>query len=206
MSTERRLRLWALVVAEARGATVSVEHACAVAVAVAGVDCAAVAVSLRDTPREVLGASNVVASHLEELALTLGEGPSVDAISGAPALVADLAAPHCQARWPIFAKAAMAIGVHAVFALPLQIGGIRLGVLDLYRLRAGKLDDEQLADALVMADTVRAMLLDGLPEKRPDQDNQWTEQSGLRHPEVHQATGMISVQLGSVSRIMNLAR
>ncbi|MDT0530959.1 GAF domain-containing protein [Micromonospora sp. DSM 115977] len=171
MSTERRLRLWALAVAEARGATVAVEHLCGVSVAVTGVDCAAVAVCLRDTRREVLGASDLVASDLEELTFTLGEGPSVDAISGGPVLVADLAAPHCQDWWLVFAKAAMAVGVHAVFALPLQLGGIRLGVLDLYRMRAGNLDDEQLADVVVMADTVCAMLLDGLPGRRSDQDD-----------------------------------
>ncbi|MEU4570173.1 GAF and ANTAR domain-containing protein [Micromonospora sp. NPDC023956] len=196
MSTERRLRLWALVVAEARGGTVAVEHVCAVSVAVTGVDSAAVAVSLRDTPRETLAVSDLVASNLEELTLTLGEGPSVDAISGGPALVADLAGSHCRARWPAFATAAMAVGIHAVFALPLHIGGIRLGVLDLYRARAGRLDDGQLADALVLADMACAILLDDPPERRPDQDDHWPEQSGLRHPEVHQATGMISVQMG----------
>ncbi|MDT0530967.1 GAF and ANTAR domain-containing protein [Micromonospora sp. DSM 115977] len=196
MSPERRLRLWDLVVAEARGAVVAVEHVCAVSVTVTGADSAAVAVSLRSTPREVLWASDPVASRVAELTVTFGEGPSVDATSGGPALVGDLTAPYCQARWPAFAPAAVAGGVRAVFALPLQIGGIRLGVLDLYRARAGDLDGEQLADALVLADTVCAVLLDGPAQSRPDQDGRWPAQPALRHPEVHQATGMVTVQMG----------
>jgi hypothetical protein len=201
MSPDRRVRLWTLVVDLAWGGTVAVEHVCAASVGIAGVDSAAVAVALRATPREVLCASDRTASDLEELTLTLGEGPSVDAGSGGPALVADLAAPECLARWPAFAPAAVLAGVHAVFALPLQIGGIRLGVLDLYRAQAGDLDGEQLADALALADTACAVLLDGASRHPPDQDDHWPEQAGLRHPEVHQATGMVTVQLGVTAAV-----
>jgi hypothetical protein len=202
MSAERRIRLWTLVVGEARGGTVAVDHVCATSVVVSGADCAAVAVTLHATPREVLCVSDRTASELEELTLTLGEGPCVDAVSGGPALVADLAAPECLARWPAFAPAAVFAGVHAVFALPLQVGGIRLGVLDLYRAQAGDLDGEQLADALVLADTACEVLLDGAWHDRPDQeDDRWPEHAGLQHPEVHQATGMITVQLGVTAAV-----
>jgi hypothetical protein len=201
MSPDRRFRLWTLVVDLARGGTVAMEHVCAASAGVAGVDSAAIAVTLPATPREVLCASDRTASDLEELALTLGEGPCVDAISGGPALVADLAAPECLARWPAFAPAAVFAGVHAVFALPLQVGGIRLGALDLYRARAGDLDGEQLADVLMLADTACAVLLDGASRHRPDQDEHWPEQAGLQHSEVHQATGMITVQLGVTAAV-----
>ncbi|SIM56135.1 GAF and ANTAR domain-containing protein [Micromonospora cremea] len=198
MNSDRRIRLWTLVVDVARGGTVAVEHVCAASVAVAGVDSAAVAVTLRATPREMLCASDRTASELEDLTLTLGEGPCVDAITGGPHLVADLAAPECLARWPAFAPAAVRAGVRAVFALPLQVGGIRLGVLDLYRARSGGLDGEQLTDALVLADTACAVLLDGA---RPDRHERWPEQAGLQHPEVHQATGMVTVQLGVTAAV-----
>jgi hypothetical protein len=84
----------------------------------------------------------------------------VDAFTGGSALVADLSTPDCLVRWPVFAPAALHAGVRAVFALPLQVGGIRLGVLDLYRAQSGDLDREQLADALLLADTACALLLD----------------------------------------------
>ena len=77
-----------------------------------------------------------------------------------------------------------------MFALPLRVGGIRLGVLDLYRARPGELDREQLADALVLADTVCALLLDAAPRRdQPGTDGVWPEPAGSPHPQVHQATG-----------------
>lgn len=195
MNADRRMRLWRLVVEHAHGGPVAVEHVGAAVISAAGVDSAAVAVVLSATPRETMYASDRVASELEELTLTLGEGPGVDAFAGGPALVADLMAPECLARWPVFAPAAAHLGVRAVFALPLQVGGIRLGVMDLSRARPGELDREQLADALVLADTARALLLDA--QRDPTRaDGRWPEQAGLQHPEVHQATGMIIVQLG----------
>ncbi len=197
MNADRRVRLWSLVVERAEGGPVTVEHVCAAAMSAAGVDRAAVAVALSASPRETLYASDPVAAEVEELTLTLGEGPGVDALTGGPALIADLIAADCLARWPVFAPAALYAGVRAVFALPLQVGGIRLGVLDLYRAEPGKLDREQLADALVLADTACALLLDAPRQgDRRRLNGGGPEPAGSPHPEVHQATGMITVQLG----------
>ncbi|HTF10301.1 MAG TPA: GAF and ANTAR domain-containing protein, partial [Asanoa sp.] len=201
MTSDRRLRLWSAVVDEAGGETVAIRHVCEVAVSVAGVDSAAIVVTLVATPRELLCASHRSASELEELTLTLGEGPGVDAATGGPVLVADLAEPESQGRWPAFAPAAVLVGVRAVFVLPLQVGGIRLGVLDLYRARAGDIGRDQLADALMLADTACAVLLDGSPKDRAEQDSRWPDRSGPQHPEVHQATGMILAQLGVTAAV-----
>jgi hypothetical protein len=205
MNADRRIRLWSLVVEHAQGKPVAVEHVCATAMSAAGVDCAAVAVALSASPRETMYASDRVAAEVEELTLTLGEGPGVDAFAGGPALVADLTASDCLARWPVFAPAALHAGVRAVFALPLQVGGIPLGVLDLYRAQSGDLDRGQLADALLLADTACALLLDGAQPDRPRLNEAGPEQASSPHPEVHQATGMITVQLG-VSMAVALIR
>jgi ANTAR domain/GAF domain len=206
MNADRRIRLWSLVVEHAQGGPVTVEHACAVALSVTGVDHAAVAVTLSASPRETLYASGRVAAEVEELTLTFGEGPGVDAFTSGPALVADLNTPDCLARWPVFAPAAIHAGVRAVFALPLRVGGIRLGVLDLYRARPGELHRGELADALVLADTACALLLDAAPQRdRPRLNGGGPERAGSPHPEVHQATGMITVQLG-VSMAVALVR
>jgi ANTAR domain len=195
------MRLWSLVVEHACGQPVTVEHACAAAISATRVDSAAATVLLSATPRETIYASDRLASEVEELALTLGEGPCVDAITGSPAFVADLTTPECLARWPVFAPAAVQAGVRAVFALPLQVGAIRLGVMDLYRAQPGDLDSEQLADALLLADTVCALLLDAAQADRSPPDEYRPEQAGPTHPEVHQATGMIIVQLGVTAAV-----
>jgi hypothetical protein len=205
MSNERRARVWGLVVKQAHGDPVAVAHVAAAAMSAAGVDGAAVTVTLSATPRETVYASDPTAAELEELTLTLGEGPGVDAATGGPALAEDLTSAQCAARWPAFAPAAVDAGATAVFALPLQVGGIRLGVMDLYRARPGSLHHDQLADALLLADTACALLLDPVPDEHPRRHGREPERVGPQHPEVHQATGMMIVQLG-VSAALALVR
>jgi hypothetical protein len=200
VSVDRRAWLWGQVVEQAHGGPVTVEHVCAVAVAAAGVERAAVTVVLTATPRETIHVTDRLASELEELTLTLGEGPGVDAMKDGPVLVADLMAGHWPARWPAFTSAAVQAGIRAVFALPLRVGAIRLGVMSLYRTRSGALDREQLADALLLADTACSLLLDTAPHNQLGMDGR-PEQAGPQHPQVHQATGMLTVQLGVTAAV-----
>jgi hypothetical protein len=143
---------------------------------------------------------------LENLQFTLGQGPGVDVDrAGIPVLVPDLA--DVQARWPAFVPAAAEIGVRAVFAFPLRIGAINVGTLLAHRRSPGALGAERIVDALALADAVTVVLLHqqsaGLPGS-PGYDSAsaddrpapgWAQPVTYR-AEVHQATGMISVQLG----------
>lgn len=199
MSEDRRVRLWGAIIDNAAGAPVAVGHACAVAISIVGIDSAAVAVTLAATPRETVYASDLTASAMEELTLTLGEGPGVDALSDGPALVADLAAAGCLRRWPAFAPAAVSAGLRAMFALPLQVGGVHVGVMDLYRAQPGGVSGDQLADALLLADTACALLLDS--GNHAATGGRQPDGVGPQHPEVHQATGMITVQLGVTAAV-----
>lgn len=199
MSGDRVTRIWAQVARQARGAAVSVAHVCAAAVEGVGVDGAGVTVMVSPTVRETVNATDAVASGLEELQLMLGQGPCMDTFTeGGPVLAVDLRAPECLARWPVFTPAALDIGAGAVFALPLQIGAIRLGALDLYRVRPGALSQPELADALVYADTVGMLLLDAAAGAQPDTaELAWQREGPFpHHAVVHQATGMVLVQLG----------
>jgi hypothetical protein len=201
VNARRRIRLWGLVLEHAQTRTVAVEDVGAAAIAAVGVDGVAVTLTLRVTPRETIYASDQIAADIEDLALTLGEGPGVDASAGGPALAGDLTAPDCLARWPMFAPAAAQAGVRAVFALPLQVGAIGVGVMCLNRASSGDLDREQVADALVLADTACALLLDSAEGYHPRRDGRWHEPAAPQHPEVHQATGMIIVQLGVTAAV-----
>ena len=137
---------------------------------------------------------------LEDLQFTLGQGPALDAAAGATVLVPDLVA--ATARWPVFAPAAAELGVRAVFALPLRIGAISVGALLAHRVTAGALADGALADAFALADAVTLLLLhtESAWSARDQSDDDgprpgWAPPATYR-AEVHQATGMISVQLG----------
>ncbi len=196
MSTDRRFILWDLMVEQARGGPITVEHVAAAAAVATGVDCSAVAVILPASPRETAFTSNRMASDMEDLSMTLGEGPGVDALAGSLTLAADLDDAQSRARWPMFASAAVSSGVYAAFAVPLQVGGIRIGAMDLYRAAPGALNQDQVADALLLADTACALLLDAAGVNTGTAEGGTPEAAGLQHPEVHQATGMIIGQLG----------
>ncbi len=65
-----------------------------------------------------------------------------------------------MARWPGFVPEAVAAGARAMFALPLQAGAIRVGVLSQYRARPGLLGGGELADVLAFADVALQLLVD----------------------------------------------
>ena len=137
-----------------------------------------------------------VSVALEGLQFTLGQGPGLDAVAGAPVLVADLEA--AAARWPVFVPAAAELGVRALFALPLRIGAISVGVLSAYRAIPGPLADGALADAFALAEAVTLLLLHQRSSgtERAGSLGEWPRAGVTYRAEVHQATGMISVQLG----------
>ena len=82
----------------------------------------------------------------------------------------------------------------AVFAFPLRVGGIRLGVLDLYRTTTGVLSAQELADALSFADAATALLLH-LQAQAAGWDLSAASLALFDdRAEVHQATGVVSVQ------------
>jgi hypothetical protein len=202
VNTDRVARIWAQVGQQSRGDPVSVAHVCAAAVAGMAVDGAGVSVMVSPTVRESMHATDRVADELEEWQLTFGQGPCVDAFTdGGPVLAADLTSPQCQASWPAFTPAALHSGARAVFALPLQVGAIRLGVLDLYRSQPGPLSPHELADALAFADTAGMLLLDAAAGTQPDTaELAWQRDDPTAHQaQVHQATGMILVQLATTA-------
>ncbi|WP_414938265.1 GAF and ANTAR domain-containing protein [Amycolatopsis sp. cmx-11-51] len=146
--------------------------------------------------RGLVHATNTVSAGLEDLQLTVGEGPCLDAFAtGGPVLVADLAAE--VARWPAFTPAACELGAAAVFSFPLQVGVARLGSLDLYRDKVGPLTRVELADALILTDLATQGVVDDL-NGHSVEDVSWLADP---HVQVHQAAGMVQVQLNSNTEV-----
>jgi hypothetical protein len=112
-------------------------------------------------------------------------------------LVPDLRKPDdlVVERWPTFLKEAESAGVRAVFALPLRIGAISLGALDLYRDRPGSLVDGQMPGVLMAADAAAHALL-YLDSGWDDSFRDDAQTRSSYQMQVHQATGMIQVQAG----------
>ena len=177
-------------------------HICTACIAGIGVDGAALSLLTASVHRETLCATDATATTLEDLQFTLGEGACLEAATtGSPVLVPDIHDEIRSARWPVFAAAVTEqTDVRALFALPLQLGKINVGVLDLYRDTPGPLLGHELRDMVAATDTAMLMLLGA--SAPPEHDNAGTD--GYRHEEgswidraeVHQATGMVLAQLG----------
>ena len=117
---------------------------------------------------------------------TLGEGPGPDALaSGRPVRVPDLARVR-PGRWPALLGAPKGLPVRAVFAFPLGLGAIQIGVVTIVRNRARALSAQETDDVTAVARLLTARFLGGGHGTPPV----------LHRTVVHQATGMISVQLG----------
>jgi hypothetical protein len=169
------------------GVPASLAAACVRSLPVSGVG---LALMTDDGPAGIIAATDGAARELEELQFTMGEGPCVDASqTGRPVLQPDLAQ-TAPLRWPGFAGGALEAGVRAVFAFPLRVGAIRLGVLDLYRDRAGPLSTDELAEALSFADAATLLLLHAQASTAPSSAVPVLDDRA----EVHQATGVVSVQ------------
>jgi GAF domain-containing protein len=181
-----------------QGGTVGLlRRVCGAAVQTLSASGAGVAVMTDDGARGVGAASDPGSERLEELQFILGEGPCVDAYAfRRPVLVPDLA-DGAMARWPAFAPAVHQRGVRAVFAFPLQIGAARLGVLDVFRDRAGTLTADELWHAMLLADAAVAALLDQHEQNGTNAGGEDLDEAVDDRAELFQAQGMVMVQLGT---------
>lgn len=192
------MRVWATVShrAQRRDEALAPCHACLACMEAFSLAGAGLLLASRAGTMEPAYVTGPGVGGLTELQLSLGEGPGLDALeSGAPVVAGDLAAGDGASRWPTFAAEAVRRGMRGIYSVPLALGALRVGVLDLYRAEPGEPDTEELLDAVVYADTALLLVLDdrsgiatppGIDGQRPT----------LWHAEVHQAAGMVSVQLG----------
>ena len=170
---------------------------CTAYVAGITVDGAAMSLLTGSALRETLSASDATAATLDDLQFTLGEGACLEAASsGLPVLIPDIHDRVDAARWPVFAAAvAEQTGVRALFALPLQLGTINVGVLDLYRETPGPLLGHELRDVSAATDAAMLLMLAAHPRPELDEGGPPDEDRRIDRVEVHQATGMVLVQL-----------
>jgi len=192
-----RARFLAALVAYPDGA-LGPHQLCALCVESLSVDRAAIVITVGSTVWDLLSASDDVAARIEAGQATAGEGPAIEAVRrGGPVLVENLSAQ--LARWPGFGAAVGEHGRGAMFAFPLQIGAIGVGVLDLYRVLPTSARGDEVAAMLAVADIITMVLLSHAPPAVPagvdanDLDAWWAPLSSSR--EIHQATGMIVAQL-----------
>ncbi|MFJ9036960.1 hypothetical protein ACIRF8_10280 [Streptomyces sp. NPDC102406] len=162
---------------------------------VLGLDGLGLLLSPSDGPAELVQSCGEHTVALEDLQQVHGQGPSLDAAhQGTLLLLPDVSA-FTGERWPGLLAAVQDLGVHAVFAFPLRIGVIGLGVLTGHRVRPGPMSSDALADAVGLADTLAQLAIATAAHADPARAP-LVDDPGLHFAEVHQATGMLAAQLG----------
>ncbi|WP_406170333.1 ANTAR domain-containing protein [Streptomyces sp. NBC_00996] len=180
-----------------RGEADDTAQACARALGAEGVALSALVGAKRSA--ELLWCHPELSARFEELQFTLGEGPGPDAARvGSPVVEPDLERVRPE-RWPALLPAARELGVHGVCCFPLGIGVIRIGVLTVLCDGNRRMSEQEYTDATALTAALTGALLNG---DRRDGDGgvpglgvALEPPSVLRRAVVHQATGMISVQL-----------
>jgi len=149
-----------------------------------------------DRPHGSICTTDAVSALIEELQFTLGEGPCIDAHRDQrPVLEPDLGHP-ATSRWVSFTPSAVASGAMAIFGFPVSAGDVRVGALNLYRDHPGPLTDDQHADALVLAGVAARAIVSMQADAAPGALGAELEIGTNFQFVVHQAAGMVAVQLG----------
>ena len=144
----------------------------------------------------VVAASDDHSRDVDELQFSTGEGPCKDAFAARrPVLTPDLRA-VTHSRWPAYASAARDLGVVGVFAFPLHVGAVVLGVLDVYAELPGSLSDKQIATALASAQLATEIILDGHLVSTDGRLNRELSTALEHRVEIYQAQGMVVADLG----------
>ncbi|HEY0868764.1 MAG TPA: GAF and ANTAR domain-containing protein [Acidothermaceae bacterium] len=189
---------WRALLGATAGSRAQPEQICHLCTQRLGISGAGLSMVTPTGARGIVCSTDEVSARIEDLQFTLGEGPCFDAArSGSPILISDLDETDDLAieRWPTFLAGAIAAGARALFVFPLRVGAISVGALDLYRDRVGDLTADELPAALMAAAAAAIALLRFEVGRAAIFSDNPDAMVGYQF-QVHQATGMIQVQLG----------
>jgi hypothetical protein len=166
-------------------------------VSVLPVSGASVSVLSAQIGQNTIASTDSTASRLDELQFDLGEGPCWEALAQHQAVQEPAVQSVDSTRYPLFTQAlrsdVLGSTVRAMFAFPLVVGSLDIGAVDLWAPNEGALDEEQVSDAASLADIAARQVLRRVLGTVPELTS--ADDSILSRREIHQATGMVLVQL-----------
>ncbi|WP_221350954.1 GAF and ANTAR domain-containing protein [Streptomyces beigongshangae] len=194
MDAAQQSAAWARIAASARQDRSDVSlatagHACAGDL---GADSLGIVVITTGRVRTVALATDERSARLENTQLVSGEGPCTEAYTGAELVqVPDLR--RNPERWPVFAEVAQALGIRSVTAIPLEVGAVRIGAIDLYHTSPTSLGPTARARLEAYARILAVLILDAHPYLMGTGVPPVPGPPGFP-PTVHQAAGALAVQ------------
>lgn len=169
---------------------------CAAFVAALPVTGAAVSIFGTWLPETSICTTDSLASQLDEMQFDLGEGPRWEAVRTRRPVLLPYLRTHDHPNWPVYAQALHETPVEALFIYPLIVGALDVGVVELYSDSPEPLGFGDQAIALALADRTAWSLLDRILTINELHPTPQADTFALSRREIHQATGMVLVQLG----------
>jgi GAF domain-containing protein len=148
-----------------------------------------------------LCSSDSVAARIDELHFELGEGPQWEATRSGQIVVIPDVRLDGHDSWPIFGAALTQISVGALSCVPLRMGAVTVGVATLYSDEPGELNYEQRTTAFAIASAIAGSAVERAMVSAGHDTGLETVSAPALRREVHQATGMILVQLNTTATI-----
>ena len=162
---------------------------------------ASVTVMSASGARMSLCSSGVIAARIDELQFELGEGPQRTVVrSGQIVMVPDVASGGHD-DWPVLGAALGELPVGAIFCVPIQMGAVTVGVATLYCDKPLALDHHQQATALAIASAIAAGAVQQAMVFAIDEMAVESAAAPALRREVHQATGIVLVQLNTTATV-----
>jgi hypothetical protein len=148
-----------------------------------------------------LGSSDAIAARIEELQFELGEGPQWSAArTGEIVMIPDVGS-YDHNDWPILGAALKELRVGAIFSVPMRMGAATIGVATLYCDNPRELTQEQQSTTLAIASAIASTAVQRAMLSASDDASAESAMMPALRREVHQATGMILVQLNTTATI-----
>lgn len=148
-----------------------------------------------ETDHTVIGVDPASLGPVADVPSDDGNGPCLDAVRTGRVVVADLG-DGAVATWPAFARTATDLGYRSSCSWPLQLGAIRLGAFTVFRGDAQLPDEVTVRRGSSFALAATELVLLTNDPSSPTSIAAILDGSIERRAVVHQATGMVSVQLG----------
>lgn len=148
-----------------------------------------------------VASTDAVAARIDEAQFELGEGPQWETVrTGRAVLIPDVKN-DAHRGWPVFGETLRALDVGALFAIPMVLSRVCVGAVGLYRQAPGDLARGELAAATSMAAAVAAPAVSRVVSTADDDDAWESATTPSMRREVHQAAGMILVQLDTTASV-----
>ncbi|WP_371528408.1 GAF and ANTAR domain-containing protein [Streptomyces sp. NBC_01283] len=195
MTQDHQTAAWQRINTAARTGGITLTVACRACADDVEADFAGATLVVAGELRLLATATDERARRAEDAQLITGEGPCTDAYTRrAPVDAVDLH--HAADRWPVYTPLAREQGARSVLALPLTIGALAIGAMDLYRVEPTPFSPAHQERAGAYARILALLALEEHPHLLTSHSRPTQRGPQGYPPTVHMAAGVLAAKDG----------